>query len=45
MDPSLTDEDLLDDFTTFFFAGQETTANALSFMFSEVGRKPDVVQR
>jgi len=45
MEPSLTDEDLLDDFMTFFIAGHETTANALSFLICEVGRRPDVMQR
>jgi len=44
-EPSLTDEDLLDDFVTFFIAGQETTANALSFLLCEVGRRPEVMQR
>jgi len=45
MDPSLTDEDLLDDFVTLYLAGQETTSNALSFMFCEVGKRPDVLQK
>jgi len=44
-DPSLTDENLLDEFVTFFVAGHETTANALSFLLCEVGRRPDVMQR
>jgi len=44
-DPLLTDDNLLDDFVTFFVAGQETTANALSFLLCEVGQRPDVMQR
>lgn len=42
---ALTDDDILDDFMTFFVAGQETTANALSFLFSEIGRRPEIVLR
>jgi len=44
-DESLTDEDVLDDFVTFFIAGQETTANALSFLLCEIGKRPDIMQR
>ena len=45
MDPSLTDEDLLDDFVTFFIAGHETVASVLSFLLCEVGRRPEIMQR
>jgi len=38
----LTDDDLLDDFVTLFVAGQETTANALSFLLNEVVRRPEI---
>ena len=31
-------EDMIDDFITFFIAGQETTANALAFCFYELAR-------
>ena len=37
-------ERMVDDFMTFFFAGQETTANTLAFSFLEIGRRPDIVQ-
>ena len=43
--PELTYEDLLDDFMTLFIAGQETTSNALSFLFLEIGRKPEIVKK
>lgn len=36
---------MIDDFLTFFFAGQETTANTLAFCFLELGRHPDVVEK
>ena len=42
---SLTTEELLDDFTTFFIAGHETTATTLSFLLLEAGRKPEVWKR
>jgi hypothetical protein len=35
-------ETLVDDFMTFFVAGQETTANTLAFCFQELGRHPDI---
>ncbi|XP_064622851.1 cholesterol 24-hydroxylase-like [Lineus longissimus] len=38
-------EALLDDFVTFFIAGQETTAITLSFTVMELGRHPDVLER
>jgi len=41
----LTDEDLLDDFISVFVAGQETTANALSFLLNEVVRRPEIALR
>lgn len=34
---------MVDDFLTFFVAGQETTANTLSFCLMEIGRNPDVL--
>ena len=34
---------MVDDFLTFFVAGQETTANTLSFCLMELGRNPDVL--
>ncbi|XP_030201607.1 cholesterol 24-hydroxylase isoform X1 [Gadus morhua] len=38
------DEDLmLDNFVTFFIAGQETTANQLAFCIMELARNPDVM--
>ena len=42
---SLTTEELLDDFTTFFIAGHETTATTMSFLLLEAGRKPEVWKR
>ena len=33
-------EELVDDFLTFFAAGQETTSNALSFTVLELGLNP-----
>ncbi|KAG8561507.1 hypothetical protein GDO81_015372 [Engystomops pustulosus] len=38
-------EDLIDNFVTFFIAGQETTANQLSFAVMELGRHPEVLAR
>jgi cholesterol 24-hydroxylase len=35
-------EDMIDDFITFFIAGQETTANTLSFCFQELSKNPQV---
>lgn len=34
-------DDLIDQFLTFFIAGQETTANSLAFAILELGRNPD----
>uniref|UniRef100_A0AAY5KVI2 Cytochrome P450, family 46, subfamily A, polypeptide 1, tandem duplicate 3 n=1 Tax=Esox lucius TaxID=8010 RepID=A0AAY5KVI2_ESOLU len=39
------DEELmLDNFVTFFIAGQETTANQLAFAVMELGRLPEILQ-
>ncbi|NP_001027519.1 uncharacterized protein LOC613111 [Xenopus tropicalis] len=38
-------ETLLDNFVTFFIAGQETTANQLSFAVMELGRNPEILQK
>ncbi|XP_068110470.1 cholesterol 24-hydroxylase-like [Hyperolius riggenbachi] len=38
-------EDLLDNFVTFFIAGQETTANQLSFTVIELARNPDIMKK
>ncbi|ELU08623.1 hypothetical protein CAPTEDRAFT_220705 [Capitella teleta] len=38
-------EDILDDYVTVFIAGQETTSNALAFIFHEIARHPKVLQR
>nr|UOU03250.1 cytochrome P450 3049E1 [Brachionus rubens] len=38
-------EKLVDDFVTFFIAGQETTANALSFCLFELGQNPHVLNK
>ncbi|KAM4014201.1 cholesterol 24-hydroxylase-like isoform 1-T1 [Anomaloglossus baeobatrachus] len=42
---SCTLEDLVDNFVTFFIAGQETTANQLSFALMELGRYPEVLAK
>ncbi|XP_076128851.1 cholesterol 24-hydroxylase-like [Alosa pseudoharengus] len=39
------EEIMLDNFVTFFIAGQETTANQLSFAIMELGRHPEILQR
>ncbi|XP_051954567.1 cholesterol 24-hydroxylase-like isoform X1 [Xyrauchen texanus] len=36
---------MLDNFVTFFIAGQETTANQISFAIMELGRHPDIYKR
>ena len=41
----LTTEELLDDFTTFFIAGHETTATMLSFLLLEAGINPKIWKR
>jgi cholesterol 24(S)-hydroxylase len=38
-------EDMVDDFLTFFLAGQETSANTLAFCFLELTQNPLVVQK
>ncbi|XP_073789299.1 cytochrome P450 46A1.3 isoform X1 [Danio rerio] len=38
-------EQMLDNFVTFFIAGQETTANQLSFAIMELGRHPEIYKR
>ena len=38
-------EKMTDDFVTFFVAGQETTANTLSFCFLELGKNPEIVRK
>lgn len=38
-------EELVDDFVTFFGAGQETTANTLAFAVMELGLNPDIFER
>ncbi|XP_071395966.1 cholesterol 24-hydroxylase-like [Centroberyx affinis] len=40
------DEELmLDNFVTFFIAGQETTANQLAFCIMELGRNPEILEK
>ncbi|KAM9356314.1 cholesterol 24-hydroxylase-like [Pholidichthys leucotaenia] len=39
------DEFMLDNFVTFFIAGQETTANQLAFCIMELARHPDILER
>ncbi|XP_005724928.1 cholesterol 24-hydroxylase-like isoform X2 [Pundamilia nyererei] len=44
----MTEEDeefMLDNFVTFFIAGQETTANQLAFCIMELGRHPDILEK
>ena len=36
---------MTDDFVTFFVAGQETTANTLSFCFLEISKNPELVKK
>lgn len=38
-------EKMIDDFVTFFVAGQETTANALAFCFMELGKNPEIIKK
>ncbi|CAL1586033.1 unnamed protein product [Knipowitschia caucasica] len=45
---SMTKEDeefMVDNFVTFFIAGQETTANTLAFCVMELGRHPDILEK
>ncbi|XP_041661420.1 cholesterol 24-hydroxylase-like isoform X2 [Cheilinus undulatus] len=39
------EEFMLDNFVTFFIAGQETTANQLAFCIMELGRNPDILEK
>ncbi|XP_075904536.1 cholesterol 24-hydroxylase-like [Nelusetta ayraudi] len=39
------EEFMLDNFLTFFIAGQETTANQLAFCIMELGRHPDILEK
>uniref|UniRef100_A0A8C6SL71 Cytochrome P450 family 46 subfamily A member 1 n=1 Tax=Neogobius melanostomus TaxID=47308 RepID=A0A8C6SL71_9GOBI len=39
------EEFMLDNFVTFFIAGQETTANQLAFCLMELGRHPDILEK
>ncbi|KAM6915246.1 cholesterol 24-hydroxylase-like [Xenentodon cancila] len=44
----MTEEDeefMLDNFVTFFIAGQETTANQLGFCIMELGRHPEILEK
>ncbi len=36
---------MIDDFSTYFIAGQETTSNTLAFCFQELARHPEVLKR
>ncbi|KAM4013998.1 cholesterol 24-hydroxylase-like isoform 1-T3 [Anomaloglossus baeobatrachus] len=38
-------EVLIDNFVTFFIAGQETTANQLAFAVQELARNPEILQK
>ena len=44
-DGELDIELMTDDFVTFFGAGQETTANTLSFSFQEICRNPEIAKK
>lgn len=39
------DEFMLDNFVTFFIAGQETTANQLGFCIMELARHPEILEK
>ncbi|XP_037541673.1 cholesterol 24-hydroxylase [Nematolebias whitei] len=39
------EEFMLDNFVTFFVAGQETTANQLAFCVMELGRHPEILEK
>ncbi|KAK7907132.1 hypothetical protein WMY93_015744 [Mugilogobius chulae] len=39
------EEIMLDNFVTFFIAGQETTANQLAFCIMELGRHPEILEK
>ena len=38
-------EAMIDDFITFFIAGQETTANTLAFCFNVLGKRNDIFMK
>ncbi|XP_036406286.1 cholesterol 24-hydroxylase-like [Megalops cyprinoides] len=38
-------EQMLDNFVTFFIAGQETTANQIAFTLMELGRHPEILAK
>ena len=38
-------DQMIDDFLTFFVAGQETSANTLTFCFMELAQNPHVVKK
>jgi cholesterol 24(S)-hydroxylase len=38
-------DSMIDDFVTFFIAGQETTANALAFCFLELGKNKTIFNK
>ncbi|KAK5606968.1 hypothetical protein CRENBAI_011948 [Crenichthys baileyi] len=45
---TMTEEDeefMLDNFVTFFIAGQEPTANQLAFCIMELGRNPEILEK
>ncbi|KAK3098303.1 hypothetical protein FSP39_018148 [Pinctada imbricata] len=44
-DPEISEEELLDEFVTFFVAGQETTGNLMAFMIMDLAQNPDVLKR
>ncbi|XP_068110665.1 cholesterol 24-hydroxylase-like [Hyperolius riggenbachi] len=44
-DGGMDDEMMSDNFITFFIAGQETTANQLSFTVMELTRQPEITER
>ncbi len=44
-DPDFDVEAAVDDFVTFFVAGQETTANTVAFIMRELGNRPDIMQK
>ncbi|XP_060118306.1 cholesterol 24-hydroxylase-like [Heteronotia binoei] len=39
------EENMLDNFMTFFLAGHETTGSVLSFTFMELGRQPEILAK
>ena len=44
-DKNIEIEELIDDFVTFYVAGQETTGNLLSFCIVLLQQHPDVLHR